>query len=85
MNKPKLPTEEPLVIHFYLKRSGSSLSDIARRASRGRLVITPANVRGVLYGYTRKNAKPILATIEIVLRRAAPRELPSGHSTSVTG
>jgi transcriptional regulator with XRE-family HTH domain len=58
----------PLDIHFALRRAGSSLSDIARRASRGRRVITPCNVRGVLYGYMRKNAKPILTTIKIVLR-----------------
>ena len=61
----------PLEIHFALKRAGSSLSDIARRASRGGRLVTPTNVRGVLYGYMRKNAKPILTTIKIVLRETA--------------
>jgi len=61
----------PLEIHFALKRGGSSFSEIARRASRGRRVITAANVRGVLYGYMKKNKEPILTTIEIVLRETA--------------
>ena len=65
MSQEKVVT--PLQVHFSLKEVGSGFSDVARRASRGGRKVTPQNVRGVVYGYMRKNAEPILAAIQEAL------------------
>lgn len=59
--------DDPLQLHFELKRRGSGFSDIARRTTKGARHVTPQNVRGVVYGFMSKNDTAIWAEIETVL------------------
>ena len=62
-----------LQIHFALKERDSGYSDIARRASKGARHVTPQNVRGVIYGYMKKNAGVIWQEVDAVLAQPANR------------
>jgi len=64
---------DPLLIHVELKRRESDFSKIARALSTKDRLVTPQNVRGVVYGISTANRELIVAQIRKVLAERPTR------------